>query len=252
MVSRHAIVADRLVNSASANVISIVETRVGINVTNPAAALHVAGETRASGAVRVGGVANVGGVATARSWKGRGAVPIGSVILWSGTVLDKPQGWALCDGTVVNGFRTPDLRGRFILGAGTGPGLTERAVGQTGGAEQHVLSDGELAAHAHPIASETFGTGTAGGHTHQFRGEAHRDSDQFAPLFSSNRESASGTEVSTTYRFGIPTSEAQGHRHYVDMPPQSSSGTGGRFVGGAKPLGNMPPFYVLAYLVRVQ
>lgn len=39
---------------------------------------------------------------------------IGAIILWSGAIVDIPAGWQLCDGT--NG--TPDLRNRFIVGAG--------------------------------------------------------------------------------------------------------------------------------------
>lgn len=40
--------------------------------------------------------------------------PSGGIIMWSGAVNDIPVGWALCDGS--NG--TPDLRDRFIVGAG--------------------------------------------------------------------------------------------------------------------------------------
>ena len=29
-----------------------------------------------------------------------------------------PKGWAECNGQTVNGIKTPDLRGRFILGVG--------------------------------------------------------------------------------------------------------------------------------------
>jgi hypothetical protein len=43
-------------------------------------------------------------------------VPQGAIIMWSGSIAQIPAGWALCDGT--NG--TPDLRSRFIVGAGTG------------------------------------------------------------------------------------------------------------------------------------
>lgn len=43
--------------------------------------------------------------------------------------------WHICDGT--NG--TPDLRGRFILGANSG-----HAVGSTGGEETHTLQNSEL------------------------------------------------------------------------------------------------------------
>jgi hypothetical protein len=43
-----------------------------------------------------------------------GGVPTGGIIMWSGTIATIPAGWALCDGS--NG--TPDLRNRFIAGAG--------------------------------------------------------------------------------------------------------------------------------------
>ena len=42
------------------------------------------------------------------------AVPFGIILLWSGAVADMPHGFQLCDGT--NG--TPDLRNRFVVGAG--------------------------------------------------------------------------------------------------------------------------------------
>jgi len=51
-------------------------------------------------------------------------LPRGTIVMWSGPTI--PEGWALCDGT--NG--TPDLRDRFILGAGG-----SYSVGATGGAE---------------------------------------------------------------------------------------------------------------------
>lgn len=38
--------------------------------------------------------------------------PIGSIIMWSGTADNIPQGWVLCDGT--NG--TPNLKNNFIIG----------------------------------------------------------------------------------------------------------------------------------------
>ena len=33
--------------------------------------------------------------------------------------LDIPNGWAECNGEIVDGYQTPDLRGRFILGVGS-------------------------------------------------------------------------------------------------------------------------------------
>ena len=43
-----------------------------------------------------------------------GDIPRGAIVMWSGTVADIPAGWVLCDGT----SGTPDLRERFIVGAG--------------------------------------------------------------------------------------------------------------------------------------
>ena len=53
----------------------------------------------------------------------------GMIILWSGSIASIPGGFALCNGS--NG--TPDLRGRFIMGAGD-----EYVPDETGGATSHV------------------------------------------------------------------------------------------------------------------
>lgn len=66
--------------------------------------------------------------------------PIGTIVVWSGSADSIPAGWALCDGQ----DGRPDLRGKFVLGAGT-----EYAVGDTGGEEKHVLTVGEMPAHGH-------------------------------------------------------------------------------------------------------
>lgn len=48
-------------------------------------------------------------------------------------------------------FKVPDLRGRTIIGAGDGSGLTSRNVGDMEGEETHQLSEDELASHSHTI-----------------------------------------------------------------------------------------------------
>lgn len=48
-------------------------------------------------------------------------------------------------------FVTPDLRGRTVIGAGSGAGLTYRSALETGGAETHALTVSELATHDHPM-----------------------------------------------------------------------------------------------------
>ena len=55
-------------------------------------------------------------------------IPRGVIVMWSGAINQIPQGWALCDGT--NG--TPDLRDRFIVGAGR-----SYTPGSTGGSNTH-------------------------------------------------------------------------------------------------------------------
>lgn len=50
---------------------------------------------------------------------GRPIFPVDGIILWWGQISTIPAGWALCDGT--NG--TPDLRDRFVVGAGGSRGV---------------------------------------------------------------------------------------------------------------------------------
>jgi len=78
-------------------------------------------------------------------------VPKGAIIMWSGSINNLPDGWALCDGT--NG--TPDLQDRFIVGAGN-----EYTISETGGEKEHVLSNDEMPAHTHTIElRNTWGNG---------------------------------------------------------------------------------------------
>ncbi len=56
------------------------------------------------------------------------SLPVGTIVLWSGAIVDIPAGFILCNGA--NG--TPDLRDKFIVGAGS-----TYAVGANGGAVNH-------------------------------------------------------------------------------------------------------------------
>ena len=57
----------------------------------------------------------VDAIAPAMASGGGGGVPTGTIAMWSGAANAIPTGWTVCDGT--NG--TPDLRDRFVVGAGT-------------------------------------------------------------------------------------------------------------------------------------
>lgn len=80
-----------------------------------------------------------------------GGVPIGTIVIWSGTADNIPAGWQLCDGT--NG--TPDLRDKFVLGAGT-----NHAVGKNGGSEEVTLTVGQMPKHLHKISISVAGSGS--------------------------------------------------------------------------------------------
>lgn len=59
--------------------------------------------------------------------------------------------------TDADNFVTPDLRGRVVVGVGTGSGLTARALNDGGGEETHQLSVAELPAHHHGYQLDTWG-----------------------------------------------------------------------------------------------
>ena len=73
------------------------------------------------------------------------AFPKGMIIIWTGAISDIPKGWAICDGN--NG--TPNLKGKFLLGANTDPNAAAmfRTPGMGGGSTK--ISVGQLPAHTH-------------------------------------------------------------------------------------------------------
>lgn len=116
-------------------------------------------------------------------------LPPGSIIMFNGAAA--PSGWALCDGQ--NG--RPDLRGRFVLGAGAGPGLTSRGLGAKGGEENHVLTVAEMPSHTHTYTDAYYKSTKVNG-------------SDF------NDQGASGYNYAT--RTSNPTGGDQGHN---TMPP---------------------------------
>ncbi len=102
-----------------------------------------------------------------------------------------PKNWAFCQGQTINiasntalfsilgttyggngttTFALPDLQGRAVVGVGTGPGLSNYALGQKGGAVSATLTTPQMPAHIHPVnvvltpnASDSGSNPTPGG-----------------------------------------------------------------------------------------
>ena len=106
-------------------------------VTSNSLTLDTAGTARIrvepAGNVNVAQNLKVAGVCTATSFSGDGSaltglgggVPTGCILIWSGAANAIPTGYVICDGN----NSTPDLRDRFVIGAGN-----NYAVDATGGA----------------------------------------------------------------------------------------------------------------------
>lgn len=151
-----------------------------------------------------------------------GIIPSGGIIIWSGASTAIPDGWLLCDGT--NG--TPDLRGRFVIGAGGA-----YSVAAKGGEATHKLTTAELPSHTHGAGS--LATGTSGLHSHTY----------FCEGGSEDYDNADdGAAEYRGTRWANRTSTDGVHSHSV-------SGTTGS-TGSGTAHNNLPPYYALCYIMR--
>lgn len=87
-----------------------------------------------------------------------GPVPVGGIIMWSGTIATVPTGWAFCNGTANSGG--PDLRDKFIVGATSDSGGAAKtnltgSLTQSGSAavSAHSLST-NVAVDAHTLTTD--------------------------------------------------------------------------------------------------
>ena len=128
-------------------VVSNVCTGNTVSVTGMATASSV----EVSGALSCGSlvsgsmsVTNGGNLDVEGTVSGKGVIPVGGILIWSGSAASIPKGWVLCNGQTANGLATPDLRDRFIVGAGLGYN-----VGAKGGEATHKLTIDEMPSHTH-------------------------------------------------------------------------------------------------------
>lgn len=163
---------------------------------------------------------------------------VGSVILWSGSLSDIPAGWAPCDGQVSNGVTTPDLRDRFVVGAGS-----IHTKGTQGGSSSVSLEKKHLPSHSHDIThSHTGGTTSSdGNHQHS---TAINDAVPDNEVYNAGGVNA----VSGSGQIGTPTSLDGSHSHSFSV--STHYGQSG-FVGSGEALDLRPPWYALIYMICV-
>ena len=140
----------------------------------------------------------------------------GMIMLWTGSVA--PSGWALCNGS--NG--TPDLRDKFVMGAGG-------SQPTSGG-----YADATLVSHNHTFSGSTS---SAGNHSH---GGVPRTGTYWYQQYRNNggnhgpeRDGGAGGNTAT----------AGNHAHSFSGTT-NSKGSGGDNK-------NLPPYYALAYIMKV-
>lgn len=165
---------------------------------------------------------------------------IGEIRIFAGNYA--PRGWALCNGQLLpltqntalysllgttyggdgkSTFALPNLQGRAPLHPGTGPGLTQRTLGQAGGSPTVSLLESHLPAHTHtPMGDGNGGTASTGEPTNNVWGSA---------------TSRGGASMYTDNGARLPMSP------YALDP-----------AGGSLPHNNMQPYLGLNFIIALQ
>jgi len=176
-------------------------------------------------------------------------------------------------------FNIPDLRSRFVLGSGQGSGLTNRIIAATGGEENHVLVIAELASHSHGLGGHThlgvdhlhdlqnhyhYCSGVdhlhgLGGHVHASGGPAAINYGttspgyQFYQCTSQNtggpNTGSNAADRSLAFNSGGPGPNNTGAADRGLTTGGPSTGSDG--TGSGSGHNNIPPYVVLAYMIKV-
>jgi hypothetical protein len=156
---------------------------------------------------------------------GYGLVPAGSIFLWYGSTGTIPTGYSPCDGGTYNGFITPDLRNRFVVGAGatytqgSSGGSSTTTTGSTDPSGQisvagHTLTVAEIPSHAHNIYSASEFSGSS----FSFPNYAGATGG----AFTNTNPGAGGQLIQNTGGGGSHTHAISGnlaHTHSYSLPP---------------------------------
>lgn len=173
---------------------------------------------------------------------------VGQITMYSGLEANIPDNWALCDG--LNG--TPDLRDKFIVCAGT-----TYPADSTGGAANHshtaTIDSGGAHTHTGTAADTALTIAQMPAHTH-YNGVT--DSGGSSNLFNHGAVAASpttsnsidGNTADGTLE-GTTTSTGSGdpHNHTLSI----DSGGAHSHTASTDSVGNLPPYYSLAFVMRI-
>lgn len=179
-----------------------------------------------------------------------GLMPIGSILPYAANTyqnIENAPPWHICDGTALSRttyarlfavigttwgagdgsttFNLPDLRGRTLIGAGAGAGLTARVIAAIGGEETHIIIPSEAPSHNHGGATTGMNTNQSHAHTYPFSIIGTAGATRAAP------DSAGVSHTNTD-----PTNID--HTHSISTN------------GSDQPHNNMQPFIVIQYIIR--
>lgn len=206
------------------------------------------------------------------------SLPAGVIVMWSGSIASIPAGFLLCNGA----SGTPDLRDRFVVGAGS-----TYSPGNTGGADTVTLTTAQLPSHTHSISgsgttatvnishSHTFSVDSginSVGHNHTGVTDQHTGHQHNYLIGGSLAAFDGGARAATNSSLQGLTAMAGAHNHNYTTAnnsvnhvhnvsgttantnpahdhPFSFSGTSGA-TGSDAAHENRPPFFALAYIMK--
>jgi microcystin-dependent protein len=159
----------------------------------------------------------------------------GIIVAWSGAIADIPAGWGFCNGTKYKALdgtdlQSPDLRSKFIIGASK-PGTS------TNGSVDGWGPDGQPSYTNMPLAPRMV--------ANQGGEENHKLTIAEMPSHG-HSYSAMRNDIGSEYYNGSVIGYSYPNWWALKA---NSSPTGN--VGGDQQHNNMPPFYALAYIIKL-
>ena len=185
-------------------------------------------------------------------------VPIGGIIMWSGTITQAEAltNWKICDGQ--NG--TPDLRDKFVLGVGSSAAASTANKGDTNNSNTITLSEGQMPAHNHNITDNghNHGDGTLAAANQSITGEITKISEGFnaagtaTGVFSkTNNGNNSITESASTSPVSGFTMDASHGHDVTGSTSNNTTGITAQVQGNGDSIDIRSAYLALCYIIRV-